>query len=193
MPATTEVNPMSARAWLLTGRPGVGKTTCLGRALARLGVPAAGFVTEEVREGGERVGFALVTLDGRRGTLAHVGRRGGGPRVGKYRVDLETLEGLGVPAIGEALQRQALVVIDEIGKMEMASPAFRHAVEEALTGEAQVLGTILQARHPWADHIKRHPAVHLFPVTTDNRNELPERVATLVPGAVRSPRRRGSI
>jgi nucleoside-triphosphatase len=174
---------MIVRAWLLTGRPGVGKTTCLRRALERLAVPAGGFITEEMREGGERVGFALVTLDGRRGTLAHVGRRGGGPRVGKYRVDLHTLEGLGVPAIGDALRRRALVVIDEIGKMEMTSPAFCRAVEEALASQASVLGTILRSPHPWADGIKRHPAVRLIEVTPANRDALPERLTALAAGA----------
>jgi nucleoside-triphosphatase len=174
--ATTTV-----RAWLLTGHPGVGKTTCLKRALERLGRPAGGFFTEEVRDSGDRVGFALVTVDGRRGTLADVRRRGG-PRVGKYGVDVETLERLGVPAVREALQRRALVVIDEIGKMEMTAPAFCRVVEEALAADVRVVGTILRAPHPWADRIKRHPAVRVIEVTPGNRETLPERLAAMVTG-----------
>lgn len=170
---------MIVRAWLLTGRPGIGKTTCLRRILERLRLPAGGFVTEELREGGQRLGFALVTLDGRRAILAHVRRRGA-PRVGKYGVDLEALDRIGVPAIEDAGRRRALVVIDEIGKMEMASPAFCRAVEQALAGDHRVLGTILRAPHPWADRIKRHPAVRVIEVNPDNRDELPERLAALV-------------
>src|SRR5262245_15817345 len=132
------------RAWLLTGRPGVGKTTCLRHALDLVGRPAGGFLTEAVREGGTRVGFALVELAGEGGMLADARGRGG-PRVGKYGVDLETLERIGVPAIRDAVQARRLVVIDEIGKMEMASAAFREAVEEALASPAPVLGTILAA------------------------------------------------
>ena len=164
------------RAYLLTGRPGVGKTTCLRRTLELLGRPAGGFFTEEVRRQGTRVGFALVTLDARRAMLAEAGRRGG-PRVGKYGVDLDALARVGVPAIREAVGAGRLVVIDEIGKMEMASDAFRAAVEEALRSEVPILGTILAAPHPWADRIKAHPAVTLIDVTPANRDGLPAELA----------------
>jgi nucleoside-triphosphatase len=177
---------MIVRAWLLTGRPGVGKTTCLRGTLEHLGCPAGGFFTEEIREAGERVGFALVTLDGRRATLAHVRRRGG-PRVGKYGVDVEALDRLGVPAIREAVGRRALVVVDEIGKMEMASPAFGRAVEEALAADVTVLGTILGAAHPWADRIKRGRGVRVLEVTPANRDGLPEQLAAEISTAHRRP------
>jgi nucleoside-triphosphatase len=164
------------RAWLLTGRPGVGKTTALRRALALLDRPAGGFFTAEMRRGGARVGFAIETLDGRRATLAHVERKGS-PRVGKYGVDVETLERLGVPALRSAIEAGRLVVIDEIGKMEMASAAFRQAVEEALASPAPVLGTILAAPHPWADRLKAMPSVTLITVTPANRDTLPGELA----------------
>lgn len=174
-----------ARAYLLTGRPGVGKTTCLRTVLDLLRVPAGGFVTEELRERGKRVGFRLETVDGRQATLAHADRHGG-PRVGRYGVNLEALERVGVPAIRGAVRRGHLVVIDEIGKMEMASPAFRSALEEVLAAPVVVVGTILKSRHPWADRIKAHPAVALVEVTTANRESLPDRLAGLVTAALRA-------
>jgi nucleoside-triphosphatase len=167
------------RAWLLTGRPGVGKTTCLRRVLERLGRPAGGFVTEEVRRGGVRVGFALVTLEGQRATLADVTRRGN-PRVGKYGVDVEALDRVGVPAIRRAAEAGWLVVVDEIGKMELAAPAFRAAVDEALASAAPVLGTVMAAAHPWADRVKAAPGVTLIEVTVANRDGLPARLLDLV-------------
>jgi nucleoside-triphosphatase len=160
------------RAYLLTGRPGVGKTTCLLAVLAALRLPAGGFVTEEIRERGARVGFALRTLDGRWATLAHVDRRGL-PRVGKYGVSLDALDEVGVPALRAALAAGRLVVVDEIGKMEMASPAFREAVEAALRGPGVVLGTILAAADPWADRVKATRGVRLIEVTRANRDALP--------------------
>src|SRR5262245_39550636 len=166
-------------AWLLTGRPGVGKTTCLRRVLERLRGPAGGFVTEEVRAGGTRVGFALVTLEGRRAVLAHVERRGG-PRVGKYGVDVAALDRVGVPAIRAAIEAGWWVVVDEIGKMELASAAFRVAVEDALASGAPVLGTVMAASHPWADRIKASPDVTLIEVTVTNRDGLPARLLDLV-------------
>jgi len=172
------------RTCLLTGRPGVGKTTCLRRVLDLLQVPTGGFVTDELRERGNRVGFGLVTLDGRRATLAHVSIAGP-PRVGRYGVNLDALDRLGVPAIREAVRDGHVVVIDEIGKMEMASSAFRQAVEEALESPAAVLGTILAGSHPWGDRVKGHPAVRLIEVTAANRETLPQQVAELFTAEVR--------
>lgn len=164
------------QAYLLTGRPGVGKTTCLRKVLDLLQVPAEGFFTEEIREQGRRVGFSLLTLSGRRATLALMSRSGA-PRVGKYGVNLDALDRVGVPAIHDAIRKGCLVVIDEIGKMEMASPAFRQAVEEALQSPAIVLGTILMASDPWAGQVKTHPTVRLIEVTPANRESLPRDLA----------------
>jgi nucleoside-triphosphatase len=170
---------VTTRAYLLTGRPGVGKTTCLRKALELARVPAGGFFTEEIRERGKRVGFALLTLDGSRTTLARANRVGR-PRVGKYGVNLAAVDGVAVPAIYAAIHARRLVVIDEIGKMEMYSPAFRQAVEEALRSPVLVLGTILAASNPWADSIKAHPAVRLIEVNLANRESLPCELAGLL-------------
>ena len=164
------------RAHLLTGRPGVGKTTCLRTLLDLLHVPASGFFTEEIRERGRRVGFSLMTLGGQRATLAHVNRRGT-PRVGKYGINLDAIERVGVPAVEDAIRKGHLAVIDEIGKMELASSAFRRAVEEALDSPVTILGTILTASHPWADRIKRRPGVRLIEVTIATRESLPRELA----------------
>lgn len=167
------------QAYLLIGRPGVGKTTCLRKVLELLKVPAGGFFTEEIRERGKRVGFALLTLHGQRAILGHVDRSRV-PRVGKYGVDPDALEHVGVPAIRDAVRNGHVVVIDEIGKMEMAAPGFRQAVEEALQAPVSVLGTILAASHPWADRIKAHPTVRLIEVTPANRDSLPRHLARML-------------
>lgn len=176
------------RAYLLTGRPGVGKTTCLKKTLERLHVPAEGFFTEEVRREGKRVGFGLLALGGRRATLASVDRSGP-PRVGKYGVNLDALDSVDVPAIYEGIRTGSLVVIDEIGKMEMTSPAFRRAVEATLESGAPILGTMLRASDLWADRVKAHPVVQLIRVTPANRDALPaELAARLRPLARARPR-----
>jgi nucleoside-triphosphatase len=165
----------------------VGKTTCLLEVLRRLQRPAGGFVTEELREGRARVGFVLVTLDGQRAVLARVGTSGG-PRVGRYTVDVGALERVGVPALLAARRRRELVVIDEIGKMEMLSPAFRHAVEDILASGVGLLGTILRSPHPWADRLKRRPDVALVEVTPGNRERLPAALAARVAEALAAAR-----
>jgi nucleoside-triphosphatase len=58
-----------ARGLLLTGRPGVGKATIVGKVVSRLGTRAGGFYSTESRERGRRTRFRLVGLDGSEGTL----------------------------------------------------------------------------------------------------------------------------
>jgi len=163
------------RCLLLTGSPGVGKTTVMTKVLARLPVRAGGFYTEEVRQGGQRTGFRIVTLDGEAGILASVGSRSS-RRVGRYGVELEEFERVGVAAIARALAQADVVIIDEIGKMEMFSAAFKDAVLAVLASAKPLLATITQSPHPWADNLKRHPHVELWTVTYQNRDVLPERI-----------------
>ncbi len=167
---------MASENLLLTGRPGVGKTTLVRRVVQRLGRPAGGFYTRELRQHGRRIGFEIETLAGETAILAHVDIRSR-YRVGRYGVDVEALERVGVPAVRNALQQGWLVVIDEIGKMELYSEAFKAAVLEALDSPIPVLATITQSRHPWAERIKRRADVAIIEVTRENRDALVEVLA----------------
>jgi len=164
---------------LVTGPPGCGKTTLMRRAVAELGVPAAGFYTEEIRPAGRREGFALVTLDGRRATLASVRIRSP-HRVSRYGVDVQALESVGLPALEEATAGAKLLVVDEIGKMELFSPRFREAVLRALDAGGPVLASIMLSSHPFADALKARDDIRLIRLTPETRERvLGEVVAAL--------------
>lgn len=156
---------------LLTGAPGCGKTTLIRKILSQLSKPASGFYTREIRQHGVRKGFEIVTLDGKRGILAHVNIRSG-QRVGKYGVDVRTLETLAVPAIYQGVHSGSLIVIDEIGPMEILSAYFRQAILDALDRDTSVLGTIVKRRIPFADGIISRSDVTIIEITTQNRNAL---------------------
>lgn len=164
----------------VTGAPGCGKTTLIRRVVERLrdGLSIGGIYTEEIREGGVRKGFAIIDIaSGRRGTLAHVDL-GAGPAVGKYRVNLEDIEEIAVPAIEDARRHKDLVVIDEIAPMELTSPGFVEVVRRALKSGKHLFFAI-QARssHPLARQIRAE--FTLFEVTRSNRAELPQRIIAL--------------
>ena len=163
------------RAYLLCGAPGVGKTTLIKQAIAKVGGVAGGFYTQEIRSRGVRKGFEIVTLDGERAVLAHVDFSS--PyRVSKYGVDISSLDRVGASALQKAIHDCDIVVIDEIGKMELFSLAFREAVLEALNSGKKVLGTIMLPSHPWADQIKKRPEVKVLQVTRTNHQKVLEEV-----------------
>lgn len=164
---------------LLSGGPGVGKTTIVRQALSNLEGKAGGFYTEEIRVGGVRQGFRLVTLEGESAILAHIDIKSP-HRVSKYGVEIEGLDKVGVSALRQAIQACDLVVIDEVGKMELFSPAFKEAVLEAINSGKRVLGTIMLSPHPWADEIKRHPDVAVIMVTRMNHSQVLKQVVEWV-------------
>ena len=159
------------RVYLLTGRPGTGKTSLIKQAVTEFHGNAGGFYTEEIRSQGTRLGFKLVTLDGQEATLAHVDSRSR-YRVSKYGVDVDSLEKVGVSALRRAAGQCDLVVVDEIGKMELFSASFREAVRQIIGSSKRVLGTIMFNPNPWADAIKQQPQVNLVEVTRANYHQV---------------------
>ena len=161
---------------LLTGVPGVGKTTVIRKVARLIGPDAAGFYTEETREGGRRTGFDIMTLDGRRATLARSGKKSR-HRVGRYGVDLQALDSVAVSAVEEAVGGGKTIIIDEIGKMELFSQKFRDAVIRAFDSPSPVVAVIMLKPNEFADSIRRRADVMTFEVTTSNRASLPSRIA----------------
>jgi nucleoside-triphosphatase len=165
------------RTLLLTGHPGVGKTTVIQQVAAVLGLRAGGFYTEEISGPGGRKGFRLVTLDGHEVVMAHMDIRTR-HRVGRYGVDVATLDSVGVAAIRKAIDSRdaAAVVIDEIGKMEMFSGEFRGAVLKAMSSSKIVVATVMQKNHDWVSALKAMPQVTVWEITKANRDAMPGRV-----------------
>ncbi|XP_067092525.1 cancer-related nucleoside-triphosphatase [Osmerus mordax] len=179
----------------LTGPPGVGKTTLVQKACEALvssGVAAEGFYTEEVRESGRRVGFDVVTLDGKRGHLSRVRGNAGASRgrrehvVGQYVVDLSSFESLALPLFKNVVpaggDRGKVFVIDEIGKMELFSQSFVRAVRQALDN-CSILGSIpLPKDKPLGlvEEVRARGDVKVFTVSKENRDVILQDIVSAV-------------
>ncbi len=162
---------------LLEGRPGVGKTTVARRVVGLLqgqGVPVTGFTTEEIRRGRRREGFAVETIEGQRETLAHLDLPGP-PRVGRYGVDLAAFERVVLPVL-EEVPKARVVVIDELGKMELASAPFRTAVGRLFREEVSLVATVHVFRDEFTDALKRRGDVEVMRISASNRDSLPEEI-----------------
>jgi len=168
---------MMGHTLLLTGRPGVGKTTVIKAVAELLCERAGGFYTEEIRGPGGRKGFRLVTLDGQETVMAHISLRGRGrPRVSRYGVDVGAIEQVGVAALRRAMQKQQVVIVDEIGKMELFCGLFKEAVLQAVGGPYTVVATVMAKHNPWVDGLKALPHIEVWEVTVRNRGKMAEQV-----------------
>jgi nucleoside-triphosphatase len=156
---------------LITGRPGSGKTTALRRAAERLrGWRLGGFLTEEIRERGERRGFRALTFDGRARDLARADWRLPA-RVGRYGVDVAVMD-----ALADELDSRRAVdawLVDEIGKMECLSRRFVSALRALLDGPTPIVATIALRGSGFIAEVKRHPRAEVWTVSSATRDTLP--------------------
>ena len=160
---------------LLTGPPRSGKTTLVCRLAQELtvsGVAVGGFVTRDIRENGERVGFNVEEIGGPQALLAHMALPAG-PRVGRYRVDLAAFESVALPAIERVTAQQGgVAIIDELGQMELFSSAFIRSLTQLLSRPIPLVATVHARQHPITDAIKQRPDIELLQVRSGNAEEL---------------------
>jgi len=146
------------------------------------GLRVDGMLTQEVRKGDERIGFKITDLSsGAQGWLARVGD-GVGPRIGKYSVVSEDLEGIGLSALKKASETPGgLVLIDEIGPMEMTSRAFRDALAKLLSHRGIVIATVKYGSHyPEVERASGTAEGVSLEVSKGNRDEVMQRITSLV-------------
>ena len=159
---------------LLTGRPGIGKTTVI-RRLAELlpGQAIAGFYTDEIRVAEQRQGFRVTAFSGTTGILAHTKTRVP-HHVGRYGVDVDTFERIALPELARLAD---VLLIDEIGKMECFSLRFVHAVRKALDGSMPLVATVALSGSGFIAEVKDRPDAEFRQVTAQNRDKLPTQLA----------------
>ena len=164
---------------LICGTPGVGKTTLIKKILKRINLRAGGFYTEEIKENNRRVGFKIISLDNQEGILAHISIKNS-RRVGRYGVNIYDLENIGVKCLNQALKDDDLILIDEIGKMEVFSEEFKEKVLDCLNSEKFVLATISFGGDKFISKIKERKDIVLFTINIENRNRLIDRISSLI-------------
>jgi len=161
----------------LTGIPSVGKSTVVRKVAERIQqgrVKVGGMISADLRSGSARLGFEIRDLmTGKVGVLAHINQTTG-PRIGRFHVKVEDLDKIGTEAILSAIKHADLVVIDEVGPMELTSDRFKDAVREALACGKPLLGTVHRsAQDPLVQAIRTDRTVEVVEVTRQNRDSLP--------------------
>ena len=168
---------------LITGRPRVGKSTIIKKVVERFRLlgytKMGGFYTSEMVKDGRRAGFVIHTLDGRSGRLAEIGLESR-YTLGKYGIDLAAFESIALSALEDAINLGYLVVIDEIGFMELKSRRFRELVSNALTLSPPVIATIMRSSFDFPDTIKAREDVTLITVRVENRDRVVDQIVEMV-------------
>ncbi|HJH26773.1 MAG TPA: NTPase [Methanophagales archaeon] len=165
----------------ITGKPRIGKSTIIKAVISRWkaeGIAVGGMLTADIQEGGRRVGFSLEDINtGEKGILAHthVHHRQTGPKikVGKYTVNLADLDSIGANSIKNALAHPdpIIIIVDEIGPMELKSKRFIEAVEEAIeSGKSMLVSVHQRSEHKLVTRVKKE--FEMFEVTQENRDEM---------------------
>ena len=163
----------------VTGSPGIGKSTLVAKVAAAAGMRVGGVLARDKRFKDRRIGFELLDLaSGAVGMLAD--ETGSGPQLGKYRIHPEDLDGVGALAIENAIKCD-LIVVDEVGPMELTSHRFVSAVEMAIASSKPMLVVL----HEWSNHRlakKIRSTFQVITVTCENRDALVNEIALALSG-----------
>jgi nucleoside-triphosphatase len=170
----------------ITGLPGSGKTQTLLRIIHLLeeeGVNVGGMVTEPIVEKQRRTGFQITDwMTKEHEVFAHEGLKSR-VRSGRYGVNLTALEGLGIRSLVEARENADVIVIDEVGKMEVESDLFTQAVVDTLDAKKSIIMTLhKKSRNPLLQDIRRRDELRLLEVTPINKNLLAFKIVHLITG-----------
>ncbi|HUN08549.1 MAG TPA: nucleoside-triphosphatase [Aggregatilineales bacterium] len=181
LPFTVRGQPQGDKpVMLLTGPPGIGKSTIVQAVIERLGNDAGGFYVRAPWVDGRRDRFELVTLSGETATLALESRASAFPRevdFDVFKVNLDAVEGLAIDTLEVTLTSKKVVIVDELGPMQFVSNRFKQLVWKILTDPSRlVFGTIVERPYPFADDLKKLARVQLIPVTLTNRDALPSQL-----------------
>jgi nucleoside-triphosphatase len=161
------VDEIKTKNVFISGLPCVGKTTLIKETCLPYLDKVGGFYTEQIIENGKREGFVIKTFSNEQRLFAKKGLKS--PyKVNKYGVDIEALEEIGIKAIQEAIDNNKIIIIDEIGTMELFSEKFRQILFVALNSKNKVLATIRHKSQPFTDEIKKYQDTTVIILTRDN-------------------------
>ena len=167
------MSPRGKSKILLTGPPGCGKTTLIKKFVDNISLPVCGFFTQEIKEKGRRVGFEVESFgdNSRKAILAHIEVQSR-YHVGRYNVDIDAFEKLIVPELENTIIGNKIIIIDEIGKMELFSERFKDILIDIFGSDRSLLASIMLKPQPFCDKLKNRLDSTILAISPSNRNAV---------------------
>jgi nucleoside-triphosphatase len=161
---------------VLTGAPGVGKTTALLRIVQGLrarGVNVGGVVSKEIRSNNMRIGFEFIDLASNDIAALASTVTANGPKVGKYFVNIAGCR-FAAERLTNATNNSDVIICDEIGPMELKSREFIGSVKNLLHIEKKVIVVVHQKlQHPLIDEFRNKSSL-VIELDLKNREKVNE-------------------
>jgi len=168
----SSLNGLNSPKFLITGNPGVGKTTLilqLAEYYEKI-CTVNGFYTREIRQSGRRIGFGIKTFGGVEKILAHV-EWASRYRVGRYGISVSNLDEV-LQTIQSHPKPPDIWIIDEIGKMESYSQRFQLFIEKVFGENTTVIATIAKSAGGWISTIRQRNDIMLLELEYANRDNF---------------------
>jgi nucleoside-triphosphatase len=159
---------------LITGKPRSGKTTLIKNILTSIPkLSYGGFFTEEIKENNIRVGFKIRTTYGEEAIMASQDFKSKF-HIAKYGINIAAIDTIGMSSLQRAAKEKDIIVIDEIGKMEMCSKRFIGAVHELfLKTDKTIIATIpISTSIPLINELKTQKDVRIFDTRIDSIDNI---------------------
>jgi nucleoside-triphosphatase len=165
----------------IAGAEDSGKTRLVRDAALSKKNRAGGFYMEAIMAGRVRKGLMIRTLDGQDRMLASKTVKSN-HLLGKFPVDLNALENVGVPALRLALMTKDLIVIDEVGTLEGMSARFKETLLECLNSSKPVLATIRASTSAFTDSLKKLPDTQTIVLNKSNAASVKQQIRKWMDG-----------
>lgn len=168
---------------LLTGKPGIGKSTVIEKFIRLNTLPSTWVVTTAILqpETGLRLGFQANNSDGEEQIISHKKTIQSDKVIGENRVDvdIEAVDAMFANALDQAIQsNEKLVIIDEIGPIQLLSEEFSDSLKHAFSTHADIVASIHYSDERLSEY-RTSPNNLLLEVTEDNRNMLPDALVAI--------------